>query len=756
MFTSTPVSATGTDYRILPNEGQGSIRDTETSTKRSKTSDYTGSNAPKLPLRRDLFNDNWLWEILCTGLSVVCLIALVVLLKVFDQQPLPELRYGLTFNAIISILVTVSRTALGVVVANCISQLKWHWYLRERRTAGKSMLDIQLYDDASRGPWGSLVFLFTPHAWSWASIGAVVTIVVLTLDPFAQQLAQYPLRDFTLPSNADAPPPLIPRAETLFAGDNFYDSSQFLDTDLLSAMTSSVWTDSSPDSYVTDPVCAGDTCTWDEVESLAFCSACEDKTQVWHLDGCSLQFNLTQETWELLTGNASQLSNGTISYGAWNNCTIITTEHQSAQYSDIELSNTSNWMDKEMNIVHRFQQPINISMYSRIESSGGSGNQRKVRPSELRYANQTMWLVDGDYASTYVRRQAAGLETGAENRSALPILSMGSVHFQYDEAARSDGLSIKAASLCTLAPCVKKYQLRVQNGTVTTQVHDTQYGEFYYDPNATGKDHRINGNAGFTFANWKPMSNWSLERTGAHNLAHASAGPPNSSYHLDYNSTSAISSLFEDIFVGITMSIVHRDWPDVQNTTNITVLADFDPNNASQIMNVAAKWDDSKASITKGGYNTNAAMGQIVQGGGLEWVMPRVADSLSRFMRDRSGLSVPGRAFLSRQSVEVRWGWLVLPVVAVASGIVFLALTMYICRGPDYFLWKNSSLPLLYHNMERWDIIQDVQSSTHDVDRVGGMESMAKNTVTQLRRDEIDGELRFVRMKPASGQDDHE
>ncbi|KAK6214293.1 hypothetical protein LQW54_004519 [Pestalotiopsis sp. IQ-011] len=330
---------------------------------------------------------------------------------------------------------------------------------------------------------------------------------------------------------------------------------------------------------------------------------------------------------------------------------------------------------------------------------------------------------------------------------------MGSAHLQYDQAVRSEGLSIKAASLCTLTPCVKKYQVKIQNGTATTQVRGTKYGEFYYDPTST--NYRLNPNMAFTFANWSktkrrmwltpPRSNWSLEHSGGHNLAHASAGPPNSSYHLNWDSMNPIAFNIRDAFAGVMVNAVTKEWPNLMNTTNISFLAGFDQNNASQILNLAGKYVDATED-----YDSNAALGQIVHEGGLEWVMPRIADSLSRMMRDRSGLSVPEQAFVSKQSVEVRWEWLILPMIAVASGIVFLALTMYICRGPDYFLWKSSSLPLLYHNMERWDIIQDVQSSSHDVDRVGGMESLARNTVTRLERDSIDGELRFVRMEQVS------
>lgn len=397
-----------------------------------------------------------------------------------------------------------------------------------------------------------------------------------------------------------------------------------------------------------------------------------------------------------------------------------------------------------MNITNQYQQPINITFMRQIvEDPDGGGRRERVYPTALKYDEQAIWLTDDNFADTYARRQAAGLEKGSDNRTALPLLSMGSVQFQYDRAVRSDGLSIKAASLCTLTPCVKKYQVQTQNGTVVTQVHGIKYGEFYYDPTTTGN--RIEPNVESTFANWMPYSNWSLERSGAQNLAHASAGPPNSSYNLNWDSMSPIPFIIRNNFAGSMVNTVSKVWPDLQNKTNISFLADFDQNNASQISSQAVGHEDHKEK-----YASNAALSQIVENSGLEWAMPRIADSLSRMMRDRSGLSVPGKAFVSKQSVEVRWEWLILPVIAVASGIVFLALTMYICRGPDYILWKSSSLPLLYHNMERWDIIQDVHSSSHDVDRVGGMESLAKNTVTRLRRDEIDGELRFVRMEQVS------
>jgi len=42
-----------------------------------------------------------------------------------------------------------------------ISQSKWLWY---RQDEPHPLKDIQLFDDASRGPWGAVVLLFSIRA----------------------------------------------------------------------------------------------------------------------------------------------------------------------------------------------------------------------------------------------------------------------------------------------------------------------------------------------------------------------------------------------------------------------------------------------------------------------------------------------------------------------------------------------------------------------------------------------------------------
>ena len=144
--------------------------------------------------------DTWVPETIAISISTCCLVAIVSILLVFNGRTLPHLPYGITLNAIISILATTSRSMLVYVVAASISQLKWCWLKKARKVQ-----DIQIFDDASRGPWGSLTLLFSLKARPLASLGAVITILALGLDPFVQQILTYRER---IVKGPEAAPPL--------------------------------------------------------------------------------------------------------------------------------------------------------------------------------------------------------------------------------------------------------------------------------------------------------------------------------------------------------------------------------------------------------------------------------------------------------------------------------------------------------------------------------------------------------------------
>lgn len=105
---------------------------------------------------------SWLPEVLWTLVSIACLIAIAVVLKLYDGQPLPNWPLGITLNTLVAFLSTLCRAAFIVPVMEGLSQLKWNWFA----TGDRSLADFQAFDDASRGPYGSLKLLLTTRGRS--------------------------------------------------------------------------------------------------------------------------------------------------------------------------------------------------------------------------------------------------------------------------------------------------------------------------------------------------------------------------------------------------------------------------------------------------------------------------------------------------------------------------------------------------------------------------------------------------------------
>ncbi len=98
----------------------------------------------------------WLYETLSSILAALNLVGLVILLRCYQEQPEPQWGGSITLNTIAAIISTAFRAALIIPVAACISQLSW------LNLSGKSnsLEDHCFYDQASRGPIGSLRLLF--------------------------------------------------------------------------------------------------------------------------------------------------------------------------------------------------------------------------------------------------------------------------------------------------------------------------------------------------------------------------------------------------------------------------------------------------------------------------------------------------------------------------------------------------------------------------------------------------------------------
>lgn len=163
--------------------------------------------------RRGLFSSfpdfiyNWWLCILSLFMSCAATAAIFVLLLLVDGQTIPKLPLSITVNTYVSFFATIVKGTMLVAVNESISQLKWLWF-RQPRT----LQDIQVFDDASRGPVGALRLIFRTKGASLVALGSLVAVFSLVMDPFAQQIVSYRTR------SVDTHPASVGRAQSYDAG----------------------------------------------------------------------------------------------------------------------------------------------------------------------------------------------------------------------------------------------------------------------------------------------------------------------------------------------------------------------------------------------------------------------------------------------------------------------------------------------------------------------------------------------------------
>lgn len=157
--------------------------------------------------RSNSWRKSWGVETASTIFSMLCVVAMVIILSRIDGRLLSSWTIEVSPNAVISVLSTASKAAMILPVAEGLSQLKWLYLERQGLRQVRSVfldctnanamrscsLDhLQTFDDASRGPWGALkFFLFARKATFIAYVGCIVTIAAIALEPFTQQILSY-------------------------------------------------------------------------------------------------------------------------------------------------------------------------------------------------------------------------------------------------------------------------------------------------------------------------------------------------------------------------------------------------------------------------------------------------------------------------------------------------------------------------------------------------------------------------------------
>ncbi|OJD13151.1 hypothetical protein ACJ73_09238 [Blastomyces percursus] len=246
----------------------------------------THSDQPRRNWYSKLLLDWWLWEIGACVISLLALSATVAVLAVYSGNAAPELpKYiediilleteilGARLNAIISVLTNVVNFSVLAAVAASINQLKWLW-LKDMRY----LQDLQIFDNASRGPQGSLYILF--------HLRAMITILATVLEPFMQQLIVYPV-GLVYRESGDAS--ILRTNNVTYAAQGILSICQkgrSMDFEVVQGIMNAIYNgDSAPK---LEPSCPTGNCTWPVFHSIGVCSRCVDMADKVKLEGACM------------------------------------------------------------------------------------------------------------------------------------------------------------------------------------------------------------------------------------------------------------------------------------------------------------------------------------------------------------------------------------------------------------------------------------------------------------------------------------
>ncbi|KAG7046952.1 pyridoxamine 5'-phosphate oxidase [Colletotrichum scovillei] len=233
---------------------------------------------------------HWALELSAIILSLISFAAILILLPLYQNKPLSSWKFSISFNTVISTLGATSRASLAFAISAYISQGKWNWFRRR----DENVMVFDRFEEASRGPWGSVRLLWWTKLTHWIALGALSAVILVGFEPFLQAVITFSgenvnYTDSTMASH-------IGRADRLDAGEFSvfsYGHSEFempepwgsflqapMKTECDFGAMAAVWEGlsdlSSPESTKAAFECSTGNCTWNSFGSVAVCSSCND------------------------------------------------------------------------------------------------------------------------------------------------------------------------------------------------------------------------------------------------------------------------------------------------------------------------------------------------------------------------------------------------------------------------------------------------------------------------------------------------
>ncbi|KAI1340046.1 hypothetical protein F5Y15DRAFT_62506 [Xylariaceae sp. FL0016] len=215
-------------------------------------------------------NDTWLCELLWSFLAVGCLVAMCVILVTHQDAAQPDWPDWLSINTIVALLSDVIVSAILGVLSSGIGQAKWQWFSRPQ-----PLDDMETFDKATRGTWGSLKLLFhhSTKGLLLAKSGCLVAVLTLAVGSFAQQIVHY-YNCFQPSKTARAS---IPRSNNCSIGSIVFPGQAEFDPSVLATLYSGALNPPETDAAaIKSFTCPSGNCTFPTFSTLGMCHKCHE------------------------------------------------------------------------------------------------------------------------------------------------------------------------------------------------------------------------------------------------------------------------------------------------------------------------------------------------------------------------------------------------------------------------------------------------------------------------------------------------
>jgi hypothetical protein len=225
----------------------------------------SASQAPNKNTWKQVFRDWWA-ELLCLAFAIFNLCLICTILFLLDNKSLTLWHSSISLNAVVSALVVATKAALIYTTACCIGQLKWQHF--QHSSHKRSLYDLKIFDEASRGPLGALkLVLRLRHISLISLLGGMIIVAAVFVEVFGQQVLVYKSRDV-----------VVENGLARFASTQHFmaEDKWLLDYTMMSELQKLLLTAIFRGEATPGFECETAECTWPASATLGICSQCVD------------------------------------------------------------------------------------------------------------------------------------------------------------------------------------------------------------------------------------------------------------------------------------------------------------------------------------------------------------------------------------------------------------------------------------------------------------------------------------------------